>query len=218
MFLAALPAMLMAAVPANGQSGLIAQFAQASYEVSEGGPTMRVVVNLSRRTPTAASVQVTADSGKVALSGGELSNGVLSLAAGSSSGSFLVAGVEDADSDDETVNLTLSNPSAGLSLGTPTTATVTVDDDEEPITAEFEQASYEVSEGGLTTRVVVNLSRQTPTAVSVQVTADSGKVALSGPGISNGVLSFAANTDLTWFLVSGVDDADLTTRTRTTRR
>ena len=183
------------------------EFARASYEVAEGSATT-VTVNVTGRLGPGADVRVTAESGKVALSGSALSNGVLSFSPGAPSASFTVTGVEDADSADETVNLTLSNPSAGLGLGTRTTATVTVDDDEEPITAEFAQASYEVSEGGPTKRVVVNLSRRTPTAVSVQVTAESGKVALSGPGISNGVLSFAANTDLTWFLVAGVDDAD----------
>ena len=106
--------------------------------------------------------------------------GTLSFAAGESSKSFVVNISDDANLEgDETVALSLTNPSAGSQLGSPSAATLTIVDDEQPSppapgTFEFSSSSYVVSENGGQAIITVKRTGGSTGAVSVDYAVPNG--------------------------------------------
>jgi plastocyanin len=93
---------------------------------------------------------------------------------------FTVTTLEDtADEPDETVGVSLFNPTGGASLSAPSNATLTILDDDEPPTAEpgtlaFDSAAVSVGEGAGSVDVGVNRGDGTSGPVSAQVTSSDG--------------------------------------------
>ena len=82
---------------------------------------------------------------------------------------------------DETLTVTLSNPTAGATLGTPSTAVVNIFDDEQVI--QFSSLTYSVSEAGPNAEITIVRSGSTAAAATVRLTSDSpGDTATPGPG------------------------------------
>lgn len=109
-------------------------FDSASYSVNEGAGSATITAELS--TPAEDSVTVdyaTSDGTAAAPIDYTATSGTLTFPAGSTSQSFTVPIVDDAVIEpDETVNLTLTNPTGGAFLGTPAEAVLTiVDNDDE---------------------------------------------------------------------------------------
>ena len=121
-------------------------FSSGTYAIAEDGTSATIDVTLSATPTQAMSVQystsngtATADSDYTAVSG------TLSFASGETSKTFTIPIINDTVVEsDETVNLTLSNPTGGATLGNPSAATLTISSDDsngQPTTVTFQQGS-----------------------------------------------------------------------------
>jgi hypothetical protein len=126
------------------------QFGAATYSVNEGGGSLDVTVLRSGDSSAAASVNYATSDGTATVGQDyAAASGVLSFAAGQTSKTFPINITEDqAQEGDETLNLTLSNPSAGALLSAPSTAVVTIVDNEQaPGLPELSIANVTQAEG-----------------------------------------------------------------------
>jgi predicted outer membrane repeat protein len=110
------------------------QFSSADYSVAENvaGGTATITVTRLDGLDTEVSVDyATSDGTAVAGQDYQPASGTLVFAAGVSSETFDVQIIDNSISEpDETVNLTLSNPNGGGSLGIPTMAILTIEDND----------------------------------------------------------------------------------------
>ena len=107
-------------------------FSAASYSGAENGGNVTITVTRTANTNVAASVNYATSNG-TATSGSDYTaaSGTLSFAAGETSKTFVVAMINDTQVEaPETVNLTLSTPTGGATLGTPSTAVLTIISDD----------------------------------------------------------------------------------------
>lgn len=154
------------------------RFADASISVDEAAGAATLVVRRDGSTSAAASATVSVASGS-ASAGTDLANTrtIVSVPAGQSSASVQIPIVDDTlDEPNETFTATLSQP-AGATLATPTTATVTiVDNDETPAppppggsSVTFLMQGMAVTENVGTLSVPVTRSGSTTGGLSVMV-------------------------------------------------
>lgn len=167
------------------------QFDSANISVAEGGGSAAISVTRSQATGV-ASVQYST-SGGTAVSGADFTaaSGTLSFAEGVSTLQITIPITDDASVEPaETFTVSLSNP-AGMVLGTRTSTTVTITDNDVP-SFRFGSASYSVTEG--TSSVVIPVSRNsTSGAASVSYSTSSGS-AVAGQDFTarSGTLTFKA--------------------------
>lgn len=110
------------------------QFSSATYSVAENGGSISITVSRTGGSDGAVSANY-ASSNNSATSGEDYTaaSGILNFANGETSKTFSVAILDDAEYEgDETVNLALSAPAGGATLGTPNTATLTITENENP--------------------------------------------------------------------------------------
>jgi hypothetical protein len=110
------------------------RFSSATYTTAENGGG--VLVTVTRTGGTTGSVSVsyaTGDDTATAGSDYTATSGMLTFADGETEKTFTILITDDALAEDaESLNLTLSNPTGGATLGGQSTATVTVNDDDPP--------------------------------------------------------------------------------------
>ncbi|MFH0909528.1 MAG: Calx-beta domain-containing protein, partial [bacterium] len=107
-------------------------FDSATYAVSETGGTAMITVRRDGNTSRAVTVDFATSNG-TSMAGSDYvaTNGTLTFAVGDTVKSFGVQVLNDALAEgNETVNLVLSNPTGGGTLGNPAAATLTILDDE----------------------------------------------------------------------------------------
>jgi hypothetical protein len=107
-------------------------FSAATYSGAENGGNVTITVTRTANTNVAASVNYATSNG-TATSGSDYTaaTGTLSFAAGETSKTFVVPMINDTVVETpETVNLTLSGPTGGATLGTPSTAVLTIISDD----------------------------------------------------------------------------------------
>ena len=111
--------------------GASIQLSAANYNVGEAGSSAVVTVTRGGDTSAASTVDfATSDGTARQRSDYEVANGTLNFAAGEDSKTFKVFIVDDAYVEgNETINLTLSNPTGGALAG-PSTATITIVDND----------------------------------------------------------------------------------------
>jgi predicted outer membrane repeat protein len=132
-FLASAPVMC-----GGGPSAGTLQFSVPTYSVGEGG--VNATITVARVGGTSGAIGVTfgtSDGSATAGSDYTTANGTLSWAdADGTSKTFVVAITDDALSEgNETVNLILGSPTGGATLGTPSTAILTIIDNDSAIAA-----------------------------------------------------------------------------------
>jgi hypothetical protein len=103
-------------------------FAEPLYAVDESSGTITITVTRTGDTSGAVSVDfATADGSAVAGLDYTATSGTLNFAAGATSATFSVSVLGDSDFEgNETILLSLSNPSSGAELGAPSSATLTI--------------------------------------------------------------------------------------------
>jgi len=123
--------------PPTNPAGTL-QFSTASYSSSEGSGTATITVSRSGGSSGAVSVNYSTSNG-TATAGSDYTaaSGTLNWADGdSASKTFTVAITDDtAAESSETVNLTLSTPSGGATLGSPSSAVLTIVDNDDGVTS-----------------------------------------------------------------------------------
>jgi hypothetical protein len=190
-----------ALVSGNGSIPTSVQFASATASVNEGTPTLTVTVNRTGDVSTTSTVNfATSDGTAIAGSDYSATTGTLTFAPGDLSKTFTVPIINDnVFEGNETFNLTLSNASAGVLLGSPSTMVVTIQDNES--TPSLQINSFRAPEGNAGTKVFtipVTLSNATTQTVTVSyATADSTPVsATAGTDYvaTSGTLTFAPGT------------------------
>lgn len=183
-------------------SGYQVQFSSASSKNIESisfSPQATVrLYNNNFLTPANREITVAyAVTGGTATSGTDFSatSGTLTISTGSSSNSISLPFINDtALEPDETVILTLSNPN-GASLGTISSHTFTIEDDETPPTVSFSSSVQSVNEYDSSTTLYVNPSRKFSSSFTVNYSVTSG-TATSGTDytLASGTLTFPASS------------------------
>ncbi|HEX8096895.1 MAG TPA: PQQ-dependent sugar dehydrogenase, partial [Pyrinomonadaceae bacterium] len=114
------------------QSAGSLQFAASAFSVSEGGGSATITVTRYGNTSGAATIDyATGDATAAGRTDYTTSTGTLRFAAGETSKSFTVPVTDDAYLESaETVKLTLGNPTGGAFLGSPSTAVLTITDND----------------------------------------------------------------------------------------
>jgi hypothetical protein len=186
-------------------------FAQPAYTVIEGGPAVSVQVQRSGSAAAAISVTWTTADG-TALAGQDFGTpgssaqktGILTWAAGDATpktitvGAGLVPVINDTTPEsDETFTISLSSPTGGAGLGTQSSTTVTIVDNES--TVQFDSPTLNVAENA--GMLMLNVTRTGSTALAQNVSwmaangsamagSDYGTMGIVTP--PSGVLAFAA--------------------------
>lgn len=163
------------------------QFDSAHYSVDESAGTATITVERGTPTESAASVHYAASAGS-AIAGTDFTavSGALTWAPGETAAkSFSVPIIDNTTAQaDRTINLALSSPTLGAVLGTPSTAVLTInDDDTTPLPAAslaFGISQYSVSEAAGTATVTVVRGGNTNAAASVTVATAAGGSAVAG--------------------------------------
>jgi hypothetical protein len=211
------------------------QFSSATYSNSDD--IAKFGVTTDEVTPSVATITVTrtgavdnavavnyATSNGTATGGASCTTGVdyistsgtLNFAAGVVSQTFNVTVCTDALFEgNETVNLTLSNPTGGAALGTPNSAVLTIVDNDAQPSLQFSSATYSVGEGGGTATITVTRTGAPDNGVSVNYATVAGGTAIGGASCggavdyqnASGTLSFAAGETSKTFSVTICDDA-----------
>ncbi|MGQ0621299.1 MAG: Calx-beta domain-containing protein [Panacagrimonas sp.] len=138
------------------------QFSSASYSVSEAGPSASIMLTRTGGSAGAASVDFATTTGGTAADGSDYTG--TSITANWSDGDAAaktvnVPIIDDADDEalHETVALVLSN-ATGATLGTQSTASLSIADNDDPPSAgtvQFSAATYSVSEAGPVATITV---------------------------------------------------------------
>ena len=108
------------------------QFSQANYTINESQASATITITRTGMTAGSATIHYATSNG-TATAGSDYTatSGDVTFASGETSKTFTVAIINDgATEPDETVTLTLSNPSFGATLGTPNPATLTIVDND----------------------------------------------------------------------------------------
>jgi ribosomal protein L35AE/L33A len=188
------------------------QFSSATYSVSENGGSIVITVQRVSGSDGAVSVNYATSNG-TATAGSDYASasGTLNFANGETSKTFTVNITDDSVFEgDETVNLTLTSPTGGATLGSPSTAVLTINEDETPQPGQFQfsNATYNVNENGGTVTITLNRVNGSDGPVGVNYATANGS-ANSGSDYTSasGTLNFANGETSKTFTVNITDDA-----------
>jgi uncharacterized protein with LGFP repeats len=107
------------------------QFSAANYNINENGGTATITVNRTGGTSPVGVNYSTSNGTAIAGSDYNSANGTLNFATGETSKTFNVSIIDETNSEvNETINLGLSNPTGGATLGSPGTAVLTIADND----------------------------------------------------------------------------------------
>ena len=153
-----------------------AAFSAATYSVGETAGSVTITVQRSDGSEGAASVAYTTSDG-TATAGDDYTTaaGTINWADNDSvDKTFVVTISDDLDLEGaETFQITLSNPST-VSLGSPSVATVTINDDESPGTLAFTASSFAIGESDAMVTISVSRSGGSSEAASVNFATSDG--------------------------------------------
>jgi hypothetical protein len=185
------------------------QFSAPTYSASEASKSLRITVKRTGNPAGVATVDyaVTGDSATDGVDDTLPSPGTMTFMAGQTSRTLTIAIINDMVSEgNETVDLALSNPTGGVRLGTPSTAIVTIRDNDVAGTARFSATDYSVDElAGVATIGVTRTGTSSEATVAYE-TADGTGVANTDYTAASGTLTFGQNEKSKTFSVPILDD------------
>jgi Calx-beta domain len=196
----------------NDASGALA-FSSSLYSVNEATSFATITVTRSGGTSGTVGVNYSMSSGS-ATSGVDFSpvSGTLTFGDGVASQSFNVPIVNDnLVEGNETANLLLSGASGGATLASPSTAVLTIVDDDSPVAGSlsFSSATHEVEEGAGSRTITVNRTGGSAGTVGVTYATSNG-TATSGSDYTTttGTLTFATGETTKTFSVPILNDSE----------
>ena len=153
----------------NDDPAVNVSYGSATYTVAEGG-TQTVTVTLSadpERTVTIPIVTTEQDGASSSDYSGVPAN--VTFSAGDTSKAFTFSATQDMYNDDgESVLLSFGTLPPAVRAGTPSEATVSITDDDDPPEVAFGESAYTVAEGGIV-NVEVKLATALESAVTVPI-------------------------------------------------
>lgn len=184
-------------------------FSSASYSEDENAGVATIEVSLSAESGRQVSVDYATSIG-TATPGSDYTpaSGTLTFNAGETTQTFTVPLLNnDLNEPSETVQLALSNPNKAT-LGTPSNATLTINDDDPMPTVTFDAASYVVDEDAGTATITVILSGPSGQTTAVDYATGDGTatVADGDYAAASGTLEFDVGDTSASFTVSIGDD------------
>ena len=192
--------------------GIPVQFSEATYSVSEAGPTAKITVTRTMGIDKSVSVNYatsdgTATAGKDYKTSKTMS-GTLTFKAGQTSKTFTIPIINDTlNEQNETVNLNLFNPNVGAILGTPSTATLNIVDNDPAGSVQFSAATYSVSEAKTTATITIKRTAGTASGVTVDyATSDGTATADNDYTTKSGTLIFNARQNSKTFTIPIIND------------
>jgi hypothetical protein len=185
-------------------------FSNANYSISEAAASRTIIVTRSGASDGIATVDFATSDG-TATAGQDYTpiSGTLTFGDGEIIKSFDVAILSDTlDEDDETINLTLSNPTGGATLVTPSTAVLTIQDNDDPPTILIADHSANEGDSGITSfEFAVSLSAASGRQITVNyATADGTAAAGSDYNATNGNVAFAPGETQKTITISVIGD------------
>jgi hypothetical protein len=193
------------------QPGVL-QFSTSAYSVNENGGTATITVTRTGGSNVPVSVSYATSNG-TATAGSDYTaaSGTLTFAAGETSKTFTVPIANDAAVEgNETINLTLTNPAGGATLGSPNTAVLTIQDEDaaQPGVLQFSTSAYSVNENQGTATITVTRTEGSNVAVSVGYATSNGTATAGGDYTAvSGTLNFAAGETSKTFTVPITNDS-----------
>ena len=164
------------------------QFSNTAYSVNENGtPVTAVTLTRTGGSDGAVSVSINLTNGTATAGSDYINTSItVNFANGETTKTVTIPIVNDTQFEpDKTINLTLTNPQGGATLGTQTTATLTIinDDLPQPGTISLNSSSYTVNENG-TASITLIRTGGSDGAVSVILTPTDG-TAVAGSDYTN---------------------------------
>ena len=194
----------------NDSTGALS-FSATTYSVGEGAGTALITVQRTGGTSGTATVQYSTSNGSATAGADYTStNGTLTFGNGVSSQTFTVPITQDALVEgNETVNLSIFSPGGGASLTNPTTAILTIVDDDTnlPGTLALASSTHTVAEGAGSQTITVNRTGGATGTVTVNYATSNG-TATSGSDYTAtaGSLSFGPGETTKSFSVPILND------------
>lgn len=187
------------------------QFSSTTYNVNEDAGPATLQVNRVNGSDGAVSVQVIDTGAGTAVSPTDYTSDsyTLSFADGETSKTFdVVIGSDLVEELDETVVYQLTNATGGASIGSPSTATLTIVNDDEAGVFVLDSATYSVSEATGSVDITVNRTTGQDGAVTVDF-ATVGTTATAGSDFTDAsqTLSFANGEASKVITITVADDA-----------
>jgi Calx-beta domain/Domain of unknown function (DUF4214) len=155
------------------------QFSAAAYGVNENGGQATITVTRTGGSSGAVSVKYSTVGGGTATAAVDYTTitGLLNWADGDSSNRTITVAITDDTLNEaaETINLALSNPTGGATLGTPSGATLTINDNDPQPSLSISDVSVTEGNSGTTNATFnVTLSAASGQTVTVKAAASGG--------------------------------------------
>jgi hypothetical protein len=160
----------------DNDAGGVIQFSATNYTVLEAGPVASIVISRTGGGASGVTVDFTTSDG-TATEGSDYTNAsrTLSFAANEMSKTVTIPIINDTLAEpNETVLLSLSNPTGGASLGPKANAVLLIQDNDKGGLISFSAAAYSVSETNAVARVIVNRTGGAASAVTVELATHDG--------------------------------------------
>ncbi|MEW6730990.1 MAG: Calx-beta domain-containing protein [Acidobacteriota bacterium] len=187
------------------------QFSAATYSVMENGGSATITVTRTNGSEGTVTVDyATSDGTATAGADYTATTGTLSFGSGETTKTFSVPVLADLLAEpNETVNLALSNPTGGATLGTPSTAVLTIVNVAAAGTLQFSAATYSVTEDGISAGITVTRTNGSEGTVTVNYTTSNG-TATAGADYTatSGTLTLLNGETLKSFSIPITDDAN----------
>ena len=186
------------------------EFDATSSADSETQTTVNIAVSLSNTSDSTVTVDYAVTGGTATGSGTDytLASGTLTFNSGETTKNITITVVNDPNEEaNETIELTLSNPS-NATLGATTVHTYTIQDNDAPPDVEFDAASSSGSEATTPATIAVSLASASESTITVDYAVTGGTATGSGTDytLASGTLTFNAGETTKNISLALVDD------------